>query len=154
MKKIVLYLFVMALIASCKKENAATQQIDITGSWSLGSAVFQNGVTVTATQYPCLSNNVLTIDANGTAITKYTSVDGCSIPTASGTITVGMPGDSSVSSWSRNANNIHLKQTTLNGIVNSYGTVVNAGSILQLTLTDTIPVSRGTPIINTSVYIK
>src|ERR1700744_5434403 len=98
MKKIMFYLFVMILINNCKKENAVTQPIDITGNWSLGSSIFQNGVTVTATQYPCLSNNVLTINANGTALTKYASMSSCSIPTASGTITVGMPGDSSVSS--------------------------------------------------------
>jgi len=117
MKKYLLFcLLAVLLLANCKKDaktnNTAT--LNVTGTWTLYSWKSDVGaiLDVTANQYPCIAENVLVLNANGTTNLTYTGSDSCyvtAIHHGSGVTTIGIPGQAAVAStWRLDGNNLYL----------------------------------------------
>jgi hypothetical protein len=117
MKKVFL-IFVLFIIAftACKKNSSPpadpTPQIEAEGNWSLvwTSQEYGTKETYTSSDFPCLSNNKVFIKSDGTYKGIYTGIDRCYvIHTDVSSLIYGLPGDSTIGTWSQSRNTITLK---------------------------------------------
>lgn len=149
-KKFILLSVATVVIAGCKKDNAAPL-LDITGNWKM-TAFDQGNVSATAAQYPCIENNMLTVNANGTASGQYTGSTSCVLSNAGSNtgviVTLGQPGQPSTPlDWVRNGNSFTFRQTTQAGSGQRfYATLNKVNNQLTLHITDTITVGGNTMI--------
>ncbi|MGN6640595.1 MAG: lipocalin family protein [Mucilaginibacter sp.] len=90
MKRSLFYLFLILCIG-CHHDNSPAPN-NLIGTWKMTS--YAGIVTATYTAFPCLEDNILTINANGTATQKYTGSAPCALSGGLDKIgvTVGSPG--------------------------------------------------------------
>jgi hypothetical protein len=156
MKKILILICIPVFFISCKKSNTApTATLDVVGKWSLYSSQqdpSSGGLNVNATQYPCISNNVLQINADHTTSTSYTGTDTCYVTPNLGPLSprtsIGIPGQSPFSDiWTLNGNDIYLGK--------EHGVISSSNNQLYITTIDTISgPAYSSPLIIKSVEIK
>src|SRR5580692_2881510 len=92
------YSFLLLIIfTSCKKnsdQNPApntTTTLDASGTWSMASeSNVSNGFSISSTQYPCLANNKLILNKDGSASRVYAGTDTCFM-TRTPLFIIGMP---------------------------------------------------------------
>jgi hypothetical protein len=157
MKKI-LFLFVIILaFTTCKKDKkiAPAPLLNVTGTWTLYSWNDNSytNINATATEYPCMSENVLTINPDQTTHTNYIGSDTCYVTHDLRTgvsglrgSAIGLPGEASLSStWHRNGNNIYVG--------NQLYRITSENGKLLLTYRDTVTIS-GNQYFLTTVDVK
>jgi hypothetical protein len=150
MKKYLILVYIPFFLISCKKNNTPAT-INVVGKWTLYSiqGVPANGSPgLNVTQYPCLSNNVLQLNADNTAITSYDGKDTCYVSPGNGTRTIGesegYAGQTpNTSKWRRSGNDIYI------GAVD-YALSSSNGK-LYLTATETLGIPQG---YNPSIVIR
>jgi len=117
MKKTFLALAIIFSFAACKKDNkqpsTVIQPLNATGSWALYSNddTFFTVGKVTADQYPCIANNILTFKSDSTYSSNYTGTSICYVSAVrgNGSTTLGMPGQPpQTGTWRRNGNDIYI----------------------------------------------
>ena len=139
-KYILLGLLVLLLFTTCKKETKTntTTTLDVVGKWNLYSwnGNVPSNLNVTADQYPCIAENVLTLNANGTTNLSYTGLDSCyvtAIHHGSGLATLGVPGQASTAStWTLDGDKLYLP-----GNNGSPSIITNVNGKLHMTTTVT-----------------
>jgi hypothetical protein len=156
---VLVLLFAIILLPGCKKDgtskNDTTTDAEFVGTWALNS--FDNGDgPYLVSDAPCLSNNLFVVKSNKTTEASYIGLSNCIVGSNSSNV-VGYPGAPvTVSTWSKSGNTyiVSLKNTVGN-IVNSYGTITNVNSKLNLKLVDTARGSFTPPYrIYTWIYTK
>jgi len=146
---------IILLLAACSKDKKVTPPIitplDVTGQWSLYSSddtFFTTGI-VTANQYPCITNNIITFKSDSTYSSQYTGTDICYItPThgGNGSAAIGEPGQPvKTGTWRRNGNDIYI------GTDHYVASKVNSSLVLNATGSFTL---NGTTYTITSVFHK
>jgi hypothetical protein len=158
MKKHLFIFLLVSLFIACKKEKKQQPLFDITGTWvdilETDSAVDHSiSQFISASKYPCLSSNILILRADGTGVSKYIGKDICYVTTNE---SIGTPGqDSTLSTWTRNGNNIHFIFKYGNSTKNSNALVSMVNNKLQLFFRDTLALPSPNPLhIQTSTEIK
>jgi hypothetical protein len=139
-KNLLFCLLAVLLLTTCKKDAKTNTgaTLDVTGTWTLYSWKSNLGspLDVTANEYPCIADNVLTLNANGTTKLIYTGSDSCyvtAIHHGSGVTTIGIPGQAAVTStWRQDGNNVYLPDNSGNP-----GVVTNVNGKLYMTTTVT-----------------
>ncbi len=157
MKKILLLFAIILIFTTCKKDKkiAPATLLDVTGTWTLYSwndNAYGN-INATATDYPCMSENVLTINADQTTLTNYIGSDTCYVThdlrtgvTGLRGSAIGLPGQASSSNtWHRNGNDIY--------VANQHYRVTSANGKLLLTYRDTV-IINGSQYFLTTVDVK
>ena len=143
-KKFILLSAAALVIAGCKKDKK-TPLLDITGAWKM-TTFDQGRISATASQYPCIENNILAVNADGTASGQYSGGTPCVLSNVGGNtgtiVTLGVPGQSSTPvTWIRNGNDFIFRQTTSTGSGQRfYATLSSVNNQLTLHITDTITV--------------
>jgi hypothetical protein len=155
LKKILPLIAVVILFATCKKggnTTPTTSSLDVVGSWTAYSYQTNAGnINVSVAQYPCMSDNVLMINADQTTETSYIGADTCYISAqhtgTSGVTTFGVPGQAPYAeTWHRSGNDIYIG--TEHMIISS------ENGKLYLTAHDTINNSGASPLIVATVEVK
>jgi hypothetical protein len=154
MKKYLIPVCIPFFLISCKKSNPApTTTLDVVGKWSLYSwdQSGSGGLNIDATQFPCLLNNVIQINADYSTIRTYTGTDTCYVTPRHGLFnggtSIGMVGQAPVlNTWSRSGNNIYIGDQPF----------IISSSNGKLYLTSSITVTQGftSPVTFTTVDIK
>jgi len=110
-----IYTFLLIVIfAGCKKDSDPdptpnTTILDATGTWSMASeSNASNGFSISSTQYPCLADNKLILNKDGSASRVYTSIDTCYM-TKTPLFIIGMPGPGTPGTWSQNGNSVTIQ---------------------------------------------
>ena len=149
MKKLKSLFVAGLLITACSKNTVKPSAtviapIDVTGSWSIYSTTENNNPTITADQYPCLAENVITFKSDSTWSAAYSGTDVCyTSPKGVGASTEGTPGAApNTGTWHRNGNNIMLG-------AGSTSVVTNVNGKLTLTETDIFTLHG-----STNIYIS
>lgn len=132
-------LFVLLLFISCKKDTVIDQPkqtFNVVGTWALSSYQLQYAQSFSATvaQYPCLADNILTLNADGTSSGNYTGTANCYITpvNADPAAEIGIVGQAPVNgTWSLNGNKLHLSSDNI-----GEGTVTSVNGKLLLTFND------------------
>jgi len=153
MKRFFPFIAAILLLSTCKKGTTVTPNpplLDVLGKWSLYSSK-QPGSDVTVAQLPCLADNILQINADGTTTSSYIGTDTCFTVRPTGPFTgwsaIGLPGQSVyASTWSRDGNNIYIG--------GEHNVISSTNNQLYLTETDTITVDVTSPLIMQAVYVK
>jgi|GEM_PF-3293522 len=153
MKRTLFILAVAALALGCKKSKTAPQ-FDLTGTWVLSSSSVNNN-TYLASDFPCMSNEIVVFQPNGNLIYKWHDTATCWIDQAH-TVSLNMPGsDSSIINYVRNGNQLLFPATP--PAHPGYGQVSSVNGKLQLLWRDTniYKASNFTDTFRTSaLYIK
>lgn len=119
MKKPLLILCILGFIVSCKKDSkpGSNDNLNLTGKWTLYSwqeTSTDGGFDAEVTQYPCIADNILQINADFTTNTSYKGKDTCYVAPPhsgrfSGSTFIGTPGQTPQSGiWSRIGNDIYI----------------------------------------------
>ncbi|HEY8782036.1 MAG TPA: hypothetical protein VIM16_10500 [Mucilaginibacter sp.] len=134
MEKYFVLIFISIVFITCKK---AKTELDVIGKWSLYSwqQGSSTGLIANATQFPCLSNNLLQINTNYTASTNYIGTDTCYVRQ-----------NAISSTWSRSGNDIYIGGEHLK--------ISSSNRKLYLTTTSTITQGGTTPFFLKIVYVK
>jgi hypothetical protein len=145
MKRLFILFCVAALFITCKKEQKNpppnSPQPEIVGTWTLYSST-QSSTSATAnysvTQYPCMGENVLKINADHTTLLTYTGSDTCYVTPqhfgVSGATYIGYPGQPPFSgTWASNGS---IYKTG-----NNYSRITSQNGKLFLTIIDTLATS-------------
>lgn len=147
-KKLLFSLIILAFI-SCKKNTPIhpdQNEINPVGTWYLKSTN-DGATTYDSSGFPCLSDNKLILNSDGTYHTHYAGTDSCYlIHTSTVKVNIGIPGQPDISgTFTQNKNTLFFK--------NQYGsfsnTISNSNGLIQMTERDTIVNN-----ISTSVFIK
>jgi len=111
-------MLILSVNLSCKKDSSTPANntgvtIDPTGKWKLESSTsVQNGYTypaLTSTQYPCIANNTIVVNADGTVIVSYEANDTCYIVNTPQQIEIlGEKGDYAAGTWTSSQNTFYL----------------------------------------------
>jgi hypothetical protein len=119
--KICAFICLLVTVAACKKSDAPSvpllpAEINPVGTWSLVSFSDQQGsniATYTSSDFPCLADNKIYINSDGTLKSKYTGQDSCLVfHTSMSSLAIGIPGDSTVGTWTESNNNIYSEIAT------------------------------------------
>lgn len=110
------YLFLLIVIlASCKKNSdpnptaITSTTLDASGTWSMASENnASNGFSISSTQYPCLADNKLILNKDGSASRVYTGTDTCFM-TRTPLFIIGIPGPGTPGTWSQNGNSVTIQ---------------------------------------------
>jgi hypothetical protein len=156
MPKNLFLLLIIILFTTCKKDKQITPvTYDVTGKWTLYSYQTQifGGLDVTADQYPCIAENVLTLNADFTSGLAYTGSDPCYVtPLGRLGTTIGTPGQPiTASTWSLSGNTLYFVFPTTKG--SDHGVIASVAGKLHLTTVDTIVYNSNRYTV-TSVAIK
>ncbi|HVS93095.1 MAG TPA: lipocalin family protein [Mucilaginibacter sp.] len=148
-KKFILVSVAALTVAGCKKDSK-TLLLNVTGTWKM-TAFDQGQVSTNASQYPCIQNSLITINADGIATGAYMGSSPCVLSNVGGNtgvvVTLGQPGQPSTTlNWVRNGNNFTFKQTTQGSAQRFYATLSNVNNQLTMHITDTIKVGGNTMI--------
>jgi hypothetical protein len=142
-KRYKVYLFLLILIiASCKKNSNpnpapnTTTTLDASGTWSMASeSNASNGFSISSTQYPCLADNKLILNKDGSASRVYTGIDTCFM-TRTPLFIIGMPGTSTPGTWSQNGNTVTIQ---IQGITKpGLGVISKTSTGVQLQIQDSV----------------
>ncbi|HZX57134.1 MAG TPA: hypothetical protein VFE54_00355 [Mucilaginibacter sp.] len=157
MKKILSLFAIILVFTTCKKDKkiAPVTLLDVTGTWTLYSwddNAYTN-INATVSDYPCMSENVLTINPDQTTHTNYIGTDTCYVThdlRAGGSglrgTAIGLPGEASSSStWHRNGNDVYVG--------NQLYRITSENGRLLLTYRDTVTIN-GTQHFLTTVDVK
>lgn len=109
MKRSLFYLFLIVCIG-CHRDNSPAPD-NLTGTWKMTN--YSGIVTASHADFPCLEDNVLTINSNGTANQQYTGSTPCALSGGLDKIgvTVGSPGKPQAQiTWARNGSTINFTQ--------------------------------------------
>jgi hypothetical protein len=158
-KKLLAAIIFMAFItATCKKSSTPVTPIDITGTWTLNNEL--QTINSVQTLYevsviPCMSENTMTINANGTFTQAYSGNDTCYLynnPGVGGSsLSFGTPGLTGNGTWTQSGNNIVLTYIYSTGNVTVNATAKTTTSNTQLIITGSDPSIHLTAVIT---YIK
>jgi hypothetical protein len=140
-----LILCFLMLFVACKKNDSPApgvvppKSINPVGTWSLVSFTEQvntNSVSYSATDFPCLSDNKLLINVDGTVVGKYIGSDSCIVyRMGTTTFTLGIPGrDSTKGTWTQSVNTIYTKINNQN----TTGQISTTTGVSQIIEKDTI----------------
>jgi len=108
---------IILLLAACskdKKTTPAVKLLDVTGSWSTYSQddTFFTLGNVTADQFPCIADNVITFNPDSSYTSKYIGANVCWITPqhgGNGSISFGDPANAAqTGAWRRNGNDIYI----------------------------------------------
>jgi hypothetical protein len=157
MKKAIFLFAIVLVFTTCKKAKniAPVSLLDVTGKWALYSwndNAYTN-INATADDYPCMSENVLTINSDQTTLTNYIGTDTCYVThdlktgvTGLRGSAIGLPGQASSSNtWHRNGNDIYVG--------NQLYRVTSENGKFMLTWRDTV-VINGQQYFTTTVDVK
>ena len=139
MKKIFFPFLCVLIFISCKKDkNKSDPTIDATGTWSLNLTTSNraNGTeTHSATDFPCLANNKLTLNNDGTYKFHYDGTDTCYVYKVGTTSdAIGIPGQPDINgTYTRDGNVLYLK----NQYLDWYCNLSVSGGVTQLHEADT-----------------
>lgn len=140
MKKFLFYIFLCALIVNCKKDNQP-KLLDITGTWKMNTLA-SGSISASLDQYPCLENNVMVINSDGSGVGNYTGTTACTYSSSSPfyNIVLGSPDEGTTQiTWTRTGNNVVFKQVSPQGVhLNFYGTIGSANNKTVLSIIDTL----------------
>lgn len=151
MKRTLLLLMLAIAVVGCKKSNT-TPQYDLAGTWVLSSTNL-SGQLVTAADYPCIANFKLIFNTGSSATVNW-KYNGTCVTDPSGHTTFSGT-DGLILNFSRNGNNLYLRQSSTSAA--TYGTITSVDGKLQLTLRDTVTIhydSGTTTTYNSNLYIK
>ena len=140
-KNLLLSLCVILFLAACKKESKPVAPVtyDVVGKWSLYSwrSTSPDSLNVNADQYPCIADNVLTLNTDGTSSLSYIGIGNCVVTPATTGVTptyIGMKGQlTTMSTWNIDGNKLYMASNEKNP-----GTITNLNGKLRLTLIDTV----------------
>jgi hypothetical protein len=116
-------ILIISININCKKggSTAPTNNVSIidpTGKWRLESSTsVQNGnsYTLTSIQHPCIANNTITVNSNGTIIVAYDANDTCYIINTPTQIEIlGEKGDYADGTWAESQNTLYMTLPTRN----------------------------------------
>jgi hypothetical protein len=119
----------------CKK-NSDSVPLDASGTWSTFSISNDtNGFSVSSAQFPCLADNKLVLNPDGTAIREYISPDTCYF-TKNPLYILGLPGDTTPGTWSQNGNSVTIQ---IQGLAKpGLGEISKTSTGLQLLIKDSV----------------
>jgi hypothetical protein len=135
-------LFILSGLFSCKKSDSSNgSNTDISGTWRLASVTSkQFGVSFATdtASYPCLSENELIINSDGTAKLQYTGADTCYI-SSNTSLYLGVPGEATSASWVKNNNSfIFNLNYSADSTVKATATIGSSNNKTTLIVKDTI----------------
>lgn len=153
MKRSIFYLL-MILCAGCHHDNSPAPT-NITGTWKMTN--YAGIVTASYTNFPCLEDNILTINGNGTATQKYTGSTPCALSGGLDKIgvTVGSPGNPQAQiTWMQTGSTFNFTQISpAVDNPNFTGAISYPNNKLTLTTTYTEHVFSST-ITSTATWVK
>ena len=136
------YSFLLVIIfAGCKKDSdptpaPITTTIDATGTWSMFSeSNASNGFSISSMQFPCLADNKLILNKDGSASRIYTSIDTCYM-TRTPLFIIGMPGPGTPGTWSQDGNSVTIQ---IQGLTKpGLGVISKTSTGFQLQIKDSV----------------
>ena len=137
------YTFVLIVIlAGCKKNSDpnpapdTTTILDASGTWSMASeSNASNGFAISSTQYPCMANNKLVLNKDGSASRVFTGTDTCYM-TKTPLYIIGMPGPGTPGTWSQNGNSVTIQ---IQGLTKpGLGVISKTSTGFQLQIEDSV----------------
>jgi hypothetical protein len=150
MNKKLLFALIFLAFISCKKNDVtpdpAQDKINPVGTWYLKSTA-HGTVSYNNSDFPCLSNNKLIINSDGTFHSHYSANDTCYIlNTPSTKITIGKSGDPDISgTFIQNENTVRFSSQ-----YGSYsGTLSTTNGITEMSEKDT-----NSTFTSSSIFIK
>jgi hypothetical protein len=125
------------LALACNKNDNAqnnSETTKVTGTWRIISAINSNGpiYSFSNTDYPCISNNKLTLNEDSSASVTYTATDTCIISrTGRRPQILGIPSTNVPLTWRKTDNKIFLIST--NGFIKTLDvSTINSKPVLIL----------------------